>query len=588
MKGLWHCKVCNIGGHAFDLVKKKLGCIDFPEVLREIGAKFGITGNGSKPRSANRGMLVKRYAYQDANGSALFFKNRYEPKGFSICRPDGSGGFLNDMGGVAPVLYRLPEVRAANEVWVVEGEKDADALADLGFVATTNFDCAGKWSESYKDALRGKQVILIPDADDPGRKHVQKIAAALYGVAASIKTLELPNPNGIKGFDVYDFIAEQPDREGAAERLALMAYNAANWTPKPKEEKAFDDQRKPERPTPDDDCFLERLTDSDPDSNDQYEWLIDNLVPKGEPMVIAGKGASGKSSLALEFSARIMENYPDAGVVYICAEGTYRDTKVKARKMGLTKHNRFYFLKRQGGGTSFKLSEKCDLDLVSKALADAQGASEKIAFVVIDSIRGMAKGSLNDDLIGEVMHDVNAELCGKLEITVCYIHHGRKNDKEMAAMDAFLGSVTIVNAIRYGLFLRKKSVHQRTVEVAKSNLGNDDMLFNSEMDANGRIQMTYAGMVGAEDEPNPTQLERANEIILSFLGLGEAVRAQTIYHRGEVEGISDRTMKAAKKPLGVESFQKRKAWYWRIPNQALKVHEVVPGPAKQKSLSFLG
>ena len=51
------------------------------------------------------------------------------------------------MQGVERVLYRLPEVLAAGEVWVVEGEKDADSLAALGIVATCNAGGAGKWSE---------------------------------------------------------------------------------------------------------------------------------------------------------------------------------------------------------------------------------------------------------------------------------------------------------------------------------------------------------------------------------------------------------------------------------------------------------
>jgi hypothetical protein len=88
-------------------------------------------------------------------------------------------------------------------------------------------------------------------------------------------------------------------------------------------------------------CFLEVLTDSDADSCGHYEWLIDQHVPKGESIALGGKGGSGKSTLALEYSARILEQDPAAAVVYICAEGTYRDTKIKARKMGLTQYAGF-------------------------------------------------------------------------------------------------------------------------------------------------------------------------------------------------------------------------------------------------------
>ena len=51
------------------------------------------------------------------------------------------------MKGVRRVLYRLPELLARPDepVYVVEGEKDADRLASMGLLATTNSGGAGKW-----------------------------------------------------------------------------------------------------------------------------------------------------------------------------------------------------------------------------------------------------------------------------------------------------------------------------------------------------------------------------------------------------------------------------------------------------------
>ena len=139
------------------------------------------------------------------------------------------------MGGVELVLYNLPAVLKADEVWIVEGEKDADNLIELGFTATTNFDGAGKWRDSYSQYLKDKNVVLIPDADDPGRAHMQKVAAALHGVAASVKILELPNP-AREGYDVSDFIAEQGDPDTVADQLSIMAKRSAEWTPPPDSE----------------------------------------------------------------------------------------------------------------------------------------------------------------------------------------------------------------------------------------------------------------------------------------------------------------------------------------------------------------
>ena len=58
-------------------------------------------------------------------------------------------------------------------VFVVEGEKDVDNLAAIGLCATSSPMGAGKWKAHYNEYFRGKDVAIIPDNDDPGRKHAE-------------------------------------------------------------------------------------------------------------------------------------------------------------------------------------------------------------------------------------------------------------------------------------------------------------------------------------------------------------------------------------------------------------------------------
>jgi putative DNA primase/helicase len=126
---------------------------------------------------------IATYDYCDAAGNLLYQTVRYEPKDFRQRRPDGKGGWIWNLNGVERVLYRLPELLAANKrefVFVVEGEKDADRLAREGLVATTTVGGAkAPWLPSYTKVLRGRRVVLIPDNDDPGRERVKRIADAL-------------------------------------------------------------------------------------------------------------------------------------------------------------------------------------------------------------------------------------------------------------------------------------------------------------------------------------------------------------------------------------------------------------------------
>ena len=83
--------------------------------------------------------------------------SRRHPKTFRQRRPDGKGGWIWNLKGVPRVPYHLPDLIAAktDQVFVVEGEKDADALAQMGLVATCNSGGAGKWLNDFKEHFAG-------------------------------------------------------------------------------------------------------------------------------------------------------------------------------------------------------------------------------------------------------------------------------------------------------------------------------------------------------------------------------------------------------------------------------------------------
>jgi len=122
---------------------------------------------------------------------------RTEPKGFFQRRPDGYGGW-NNKKGERQVLYHLREVQEAPIVFVAEGEKDAETLRSYGFVATTNAGGAkAPWLPQYTEALVGREVILIPDNDKPGRERAARIARALLGRVARLVILELESAKDV-------------------------------------------------------------------------------------------------------------------------------------------------------------------------------------------------------------------------------------------------------------------------------------------------------------------------------------------------------------------------------------------------------
>ena len=145
---------------------------------------------------AQQNKVHSTYDYVDESGTLLYQVVRFVPKDFRQRKPTAAGGWEWKLNGVRRVPYRLRELvedDADCTVYVVEGEKDADALAGLGYLSTTNAGGAGKWSsiaEVARTVLQGREVIVIADGDDVGRKHARDVEASLREAAASVTVLE--------------------------------------------------------------------------------------------------------------------------------------------------------------------------------------------------------------------------------------------------------------------------------------------------------------------------------------------------------------------------------------------------------------
>ena len=81
-------------------------------------------------------------------------------------------------------------------IYIVEGEKDVDNLAEIGFVATCNSEGAdngngNKWTADLNAHFTGRHVYIIPDNDAQGRTHAQHVARLLYVDNPDAATLSL-------------------------------------------------------------------------------------------------------------------------------------------------------------------------------------------------------------------------------------------------------------------------------------------------------------------------------------------------------------------------------------------------------------
>lgn len=223
----YFCHGCGKSGNYIHFYAKLKGLRtkeDFIKILKGIANDFGIEWDEDERK------IVKTYDYKDEKNKLKFQVCRTEPKGFFQRKPDGKGGYVNNTKGVKKDLYKLPEVLKADEILIVEGEKDCDSLLNIGFTATTCAMGAGKWRDEYNESLKGRNIVLVPDNDPEGKQHMTRVAQSLNGTTKSLKWLELPDlPD--KG-DVSDFIATFKNKDEAAERLSILIENAEAYEPK--------------------------------------------------------------------------------------------------------------------------------------------------------------------------------------------------------------------------------------------------------------------------------------------------------------------------------------------------------------------
>jgi hypothetical protein len=199
-----------------DHVRKRLGL-----------PKFEANGAGKQ------WTLLAEYVYRNEAGAPYLLVRKYRDGGGKKQYPqyhrDGQK-WIKGKPKAAKVPYHLPELIAApvtTTVYFCEGEKDADTLIKLGFVATTASEGAGApWDPELTKWFAGRHVVVLPDADPPGRAHGRKVARALNGVAASMKVVDL-FPDRSDGKDVSDYL--ETDRVGV--KLIKLCKEAPIWDP---------------------------------------------------------------------------------------------------------------------------------------------------------------------------------------------------------------------------------------------------------------------------------------------------------------------------------------------------------------------
>lgn len=172
-----------------------------------------------------------RWTYRNADGEVLGYVARYEPAGerkqIVPWTWNGERWGMGQWPSPRP-LYGLQEIaeRPGAAVLVVEGEKAADAARRFSgpYVAVTWPAGAMAADKADWTPLAGRKVLLWPDADEPGRKAMERVAQIIHERATEVKVLDVSGqPDGWDAADA-DFACWDDCK-------AFMVPRATKWRP---------------------------------------------------------------------------------------------------------------------------------------------------------------------------------------------------------------------------------------------------------------------------------------------------------------------------------------------------------------------
>jgi putative DNA primase/helicase len=518
------------------------------------------------------GREVERfYDYTDEQGQRLFQVVRYHPKGFSQRRPDGKGGWANNLGNVRRVLYRLPELLespSSEPVFVVEGEKDAESLRALGLVATTNPGGAGKWSSllakdpTFQQPLDGRIVAVMGDNDDAGRRHALMVADLLLASAGEVRLVAVPD--GFK--DVTEYIESRDGADSADLRALVMGWHKAAPLHKP---------------SPGSRLVTSALAGIEAKPID---WLWPNRIPAGMFSMIIGNPATGKSfimaylasvvSTGRQWADGAANTLGPSGVLLVAAEDSLEHV-VKPRLLA-NGHDgnliRAYRYTEKDGR-----QEYFDVKRHLKELCDHMEEYPHLRLVVIDPITSFL-GNTNENSNSEVRAALLGlmNLADERNVTIIGISHLNKKS-DLQAMHRSLGSVAFM-ALARSVWLvdadqeKTGGVKWRKFLPVKTNLSIEATGLRFKL-VDARVEFDAAPYCESADDavsPQPRMEARALDDAKEFLAeqLKDGPKfAREIFDAAEGEGLAVTTVRRAGKALGLAIRKTKGGWLWSPAKQ---------------------
>jgi hypothetical protein len=173
---------------------------------------------GLVPSPDTQKQYVKHYVYRDLDGKIIGHVVRYEGHGKKDIIPffkrwdNGNSwrsGYASKSARPIYGLWRLRDSTADSRIFIVEGEKCADAISssDGAVIGLTWAGGAKSYSRSDFSSLSNLPVTLWPDADSPGVQAMERLSGILRGLGCAVSFVDLSQFGELPlGWDCADWL----------------------------------------------------------------------------------------------------------------------------------------------------------------------------------------------------------------------------------------------------------------------------------------------------------------------------------------------------------------------------------------------
>jgi hypothetical protein len=464
----------------------------------------------------------QEWEYQDENRTTVFVKQRMKigesGKTYRLYKIDSDGRRSTSLGDARIVPYKLPELldakTAGRIIYVVEGEKAADALTSIGVTATTAHTGAGSWPEAITEYFAGANVVILPDNDLPGWRYAQKAVEAIWGNAKNVKVVDLQLPSPAD--DAWEFVHQYNkgredlvaivkaapklmhiDDVTVPERLSALKLDAPIDV-QPQQQAAQEDiakefegepavkasQEKPAKETkPPKVVNIEAWDDI---QDEPVEWLIQGILPALSFSALYGPPGSFKSFIALDMAEAIATGRPWMGnsidqqgaVLYLCGEGFGgMGARIKACQLhhDTPKGAPIYVVRHQ---LNLRSSQEDFNALIFAVVQLVETTGIEFKLVIIDTLaRAFGGGNENDsDAMGSFTISMG-KIQEFLKCALMVLHHsGKDTTKGLRGHSSLLGAVDTQLEI-----LRFEEQPKGIISLTKQKDGQDGIRIGFEM-----------------------------------------------------------------------------------------------------------